>query len=106
MNESNQQLDGLHHVACVVRDVAEAAAWYQERFRCQVAYEDETWALLRFANASLALVTEGDHPAHVGFVTPAALDFGPLITHRDGTRSVYVTDPSGNSVELLDPSSG
>ena len=42
MNELNQQLDDLHHVACVVRDVAEAVAWYRERFRCEVADEDET----------------------------------------------------------------
>jgi catechol 2,3-dioxygenase-like lactoylglutathione lyase family enzyme len=81
MNEPNQQLDNLHHVACVVRDVVEAAAWYRSRFRCVVAYQDETWALLKFANASLALVTEGDHPAHLGFVSPAALDAGTLKTH-------------------------
>lgn len=79
--------------------------WYQSRFRCEVAYEDDSSALLRFANSSLALVTEGDRPAHIGFVAPAALNAGPLKTHRDGTRSVYVTDPSGNAVELLDPAS-
>ena len=99
------QLDSLHHVACVVEDVADAVQWYRSRFRCRIDFQDDTWALLRFANASLALVTAGDHPAHIGFVTPAALDISPLITHRDGTRSAYVSDPSGNAVELMDPAS-
>ena len=105
MTEAHQQLDSLHHVAWVVRSVSEAVQWYRTRFRCEVAYEDDTWALLRFANSSLALVTDGEHAAHIGFVAPAALKAGPLKTHRDGTRSVYVSVPSGNSVELLDPSS-
>lgn len=105
MTEAHQQLDSLHHVACVVRSVSESVQWYRLRFRCEVAYEDDTWALLRFANSSLALVTDGDHPAHIGFVAPSALTAGPLKTHRDGTRSVYVADPSGNTVELLDPAS-
>jgi hypothetical protein len=36
-------------------------------------------------------------------MTPHAAEHGPLKTHRDGTRSVYVQDPAGNSVELLAP---
>jgi catechol 2,3-dioxygenase-like lactoylglutathione lyase family enzyme len=103
VSEPVQQLDSLHHVAIVVQNVADSVQWYRSRFRCEVTYEDGSWALLRFANSSLALVTEGDHPAHIGFVAPAALNAGPLKTHRDGTRSVYVADPSGNAVELLDP---
>ena len=103
MSEPGQQLDSLHHVAIVVQNVADSVQWYRSTFRCAVAYEDDSWALLRFANSSLALVTEGDHPAHIGFVAPAALNAGPLKTHRDGTRSVYVADPTGNAVEMLDP---
>ena len=30
--------------------------WYRENFRCAVDYEDDTWALLDFANVKLALV--------------------------------------------------
>lgn len=90
-------------MAIVVQSVADSVQWYRSRFRCEVPYEDDSWALLRFANSSVALVTEGDHPAHLGFVASAALNAGLLKTHRDGTRSVYVSDPSGNVVELLDP---
>ena len=102
-----ETLDSLHHVAIAVNDIAEAVRWYRETFRCEVTYQDETWAMLRFANCALALVTDGQHPPHLGFATPAATAeaYGELKPHRDGTRSIYIADPSGNPVELLDEDS-
>jgi catechol 2,3-dioxygenase-like lactoylglutathione lyase family enzyme len=97
-------LDRLDHVAIPVEDVASAVAWYTAAFHCRVKYQDATWALLGFGNVDLALVIPGQHPAHIGFVSPDAEKFGELKTHRDGTRSCYVRDPSGNSVEILAPS--
>jgi catechol 2,3-dioxygenase-like lactoylglutathione lyase family enzyme len=102
---SVQQLDAVHHVAIVVENIAEAVEWYRKTFRCDVTYQDETWAMLKFANLGMALVVPEQHPAHVGFVTPRAAEFGRLKRHRDGTESVYITDPSGNAVELLSPES-
>ena len=95
------QLDRLDHVAIPVQDVASAVDWYTRTFQCKVKYQDETWALLGFDNVSLALVIPSQHPAHIGFVSPDAEKFGTLKTHRDGTRSCYVRDPAGNSVEIL-----
>ena len=95
------ELDFLDHVAIAVNDVAGAVSWYRDRFRCEVAYQDSTWALLEFANTRLALVVPAQHPPHVGFVSPDAESFGSLKPHRDGTRSVYVLDPAGNAVEVL-----
>jgi catechol 2,3-dioxygenase-like lactoylglutathione lyase family enzyme len=95
------KLDTLDHVAIPVQDVATAVAWYTETFRCTVKYQDPTWALLGFGNISLALVIPEQHPAHLGFVSPEAEKFGELKTHRDGTRSCYVSDPAGNAVEIL-----
>jgi catechol-2,3-dioxygenase len=100
-----QPLDSVHHVAIVVENVAEAIEWYRETFRCEVAYQDATWGLLKFANCSVALVMPDQHPAHLGFVTPRAAEFGALKRHRDGTESTYISDPSGNAVELLSPES-
>ena len=94
-------LDDLHHVAIPVRDVATAVAWYTSKFRCKVAYQDATWAFLEFGNTRLALVIPEQHPPHVALMSPEAAKFGALKTHRDGTRSVYVADPSGNAVEIL-----
>lgn len=100
-NEQNRELDAIHHVAITVGNVAEAVEWYSSRFRCRVAYHDETWALLKFANTSLALVGGGLHPPHIGLMLPQADRFGSLKTHRDGIQYVYINDPSGNTVEVL-----
>lgn len=94
-------LDAIDHVAIAVPDVAAAVVWYRARFRCEIAYQDDTWALLTFANTRLALVIPEQHPPHLGMVSPRAEDFGPLKTHRDGTRSCYVHDVAGNAVEIL-----
>lgn len=95
------RLDSIDHVAVPVTDVGEAVEWYRKTFQCEIEYQDSTWALLGFANVRLALVIPEQHPAHIGFVSPEAEKFGALKLHRDGTRSCYVQDPGGNSVEIL-----
>ena len=94
-------LDSIEHIAIAVADVASAVAWYTSNFRCAVAYQDATWALLDFDNLKLALVIPEQHPPHVAFKSPNAEKFGAMTTRRDGTRSTYVSDPSGNSVEIM-----
>ncbi len=98
---SPAKLDSIDHVALPVSNIREAVEWYTRTFQCDVRYQDETWALLGFANMRLALVIPEQHPAHVGLVSDEAERFGQLKTHRDGTRSCYVQDPGGNSVEIL-----
>jgi catechol-2,3-dioxygenase len=98
-------LDRLHHVAISVPNIAEAVDWYRSTFACEVTYQDDTWAMLKFANVGIALVMPNQHPPHLGFVTPTAHDYKPLKRHRDGTESVYISDPAGNAVELLSPES-
>ncbi len=100
-----EDFDRIDHIAIPVRDVAETVNWYRQTFRCRVAYQDATWALLEFGNVRLALVVPSQHPAHLGFSSPRAESFGPLKTHRDGTRSCYIQDPAGNTVEILDEAS-
>jgi catechol 2,3-dioxygenase-like lactoylglutathione lyase family enzyme len=95
------ELNAIDHVAVPVTDVRSAVEWYRSTFRCEVKYQDETWALLQFANIRLALVIPAQHPPHMGFVSPEAERFGELKTHRDGTRSCYVSDPAGNQLEVL-----
>jgi catechol 2,3-dioxygenase-like lactoylglutathione lyase family enzyme len=97
------RLDAMHHVAIAVDDVAAAVRWYQDHFRCEVAYQDPTWALLQFANMQLALVIPSQHPPHIAFEHPHPERFGPLKAHRDGTRSTYVADSAGNPVEIMAP---
>ena len=99
------QLDQIHHVAIPVSDIAASVAWYREQFRCDVAYQDATWALLKFANMNVALVTSSQHPPHIGVLHANAGQFGPLTTHRDATRSIYIPDPDGNQIEVMDAAS-
>ncbi|QDU62855.1 Glyoxalase-like domain protein [Planctomycetes bacterium Pan216] len=94
-------LDEIDHVAIEVKDIAETVSWYTDRFQCEVVYRDNTWAMLEFGNIRLAFVSSGQHPPHLGFVREDAEEFGTLETHRDGTRSTYIADPSGNAIELL-----
>lgn len=97
----NSTLDTMDHVAIAVHDIGPALDWYRRNFQCELLYQDATWALLQFANIKLALVVPSQHPAHLGFYRSDAADFGALAAHRDGTKSVYVNDPAGNSVEFL-----
>jgi catechol 2,3-dioxygenase-like lactoylglutathione lyase family enzyme len=94
-------LDRIDHIAIAVRDIVEAVAWYTKTFRCTVVYQDATWAFLNFENTRLALVIPEQHPPHFALTNPDAAAFGPLETHRDGTRSTYVRDPAGNTVEIM-----
>ena len=93
----------LHHVALCVPDIGPAIDWYTETLSASVAYQDETWALLDIENTSIALVLPSQHPPHVAFESPDAERYGDLTPHRDGTASVYVQDPFGNTVEFLKP---
>lgn len=95
-------MDSLHHVAIQVKDLSRALQWYTSQFDCRVLYQDDTWAFLEFANIRLALVIPSQHPAHIAIQQDHVTGFGPLKHHRDGTRSVYVTDSEGNAVELIE----
>ncbi len=97
----NPTIETMDHVAIAVHDIELALDWYRRTFQCELLYQDATWALLQFANIKLALVVPSQHPAHLGFFRPDAANFGPLTTHRDGTKSIYLADPDGNSIEFL-----
>ena len=97
----NNTLDTLHHTAIQVKDIAKSVSWYTERFQCEIEYQDESWALLKFANTSLALVLPEQHPYHFAILTDDLSPFGEAVPHRDGTSSVYIKDIDGNNVEML-----
>jgi catechol 2,3-dioxygenase-like lactoylglutathione lyase family enzyme len=96
------KLDHIHHIAVTVPNIAKGLEWYTSRFNCEVEYVDKTWAMLKFANTQLALVLPKEHPSHFALSRPDANKFGELVTHRDGLKSVYITDAFGNSIEILE----
>jgi len=95
------QLDKIHHTALQVEDIDRAVSWYVDQFECQVQYQDESWAMLAFANVSLALVLPAEHSSHVAVTCSDLSPYREPLQHRDGTRSVYIQDPDGNNIELL-----
>lgn len=95
--------DKIDHIAIPVSNVKESVDWYTNNFACKIKYQDETWAYLEFDNIKLALVIPGQHPGHLAFIREDAEVYGQLKTHRDGTQSCYVKDPTGNSVEIMKP---
>ena len=94
-------MDKIHHIAIQVEDVNKAVEWYSRQFDVELAYQDESWALLKFDNISLAIVVPGEHPPHFAVEDDEAEKYGELTPHRDGTASIYIKDPFGNAVEIL-----
>ena len=90
----------IDHIALQVNDIKESVEYYKN-YGSNVLYQDDTWALLDYDNISLALVLPNMHPPHIAFEKTNAEDYGKLKKHRDGTSSVYINDPSNNSVEIL-----
>jgi hypothetical protein len=96
-----KELDTIHHIAIQVKDIAQSVFWYTQRYECVVDYQDDTWAMLKFSNISLALVLPEQHPYHFAILTDDLEPYGEAESHRDGTASVYINDADGNNIEML-----
>ena len=94
-------LDTIHHIAIQVKDLEQSLIWYTKNFACEIAYQDKSWALLKFKNLSLALVHPDQHPQHFAVIREDITIYGTPMPHRDGTSSVYIEDPNGNNIEML-----
>lgn len=97
------------HVAIHTRKelMKETVDFYRRFLNGVVLHQDETWSLIEGSGVKIALVVPEQHPVHTGFVISDE-EYIELIMqgkvfkkHRDGSKSVYIKDPSNNSVELL-----
>jgi catechol 2,3-dioxygenase-like lactoylglutathione lyase family enzyme len=93
--------DTIHHIAVQVNDIRLAVDWYTEHYTCEIQYQDNSWAMLDFANMSLALVLPEQHPQHFAIVSDDISNYGKAVPHRDGTSSVYIKDIDGNHIEMM-----
>ena len=92
----------VDHIALVVDEPALAAKWYEFNFNAELLYTDDSWALVEFENIKLAFVKKGTHPPHFAFeVDDFETAKDKAKTHRDGSKSVYKSDPWGNIYELI-----
>ena len=100
-----EQLESIHHIAISVRDISVALDWYLHNFQCKVEYQDSSWALLKFRNIRLALVLPDMHPPHLAFIRNNLDSHDKKLKHRDDSISIYMKDPDGNYIELIEKKS-
>ena len=93
----------LHHAALCVPDIVPEVECYLDRLKASLSYQDQSWAPPDIDNTSIALVLPSQHPPHLAFEASEAAKYGELTSHRDGTESVYIQDPFGNTVEFIKP---
>ena len=101
----NDQLSKIDHLAVIVENIEQSVKYYTEKFNCNVKYQDDSWAMLKFDNINLALVVEDEHPNHFAIVDHSLSSNKDIKFHRDGIGYVYTNDPSCNYIELLDQES-
>ena len=92
----------IDHLALESSNINRSVEWYKEKFNCEIKYQDNSWALLRFDNISLALVTPGDHPPHFAIVDDRIKFSQDNKIHRDGIAYKYEPDPDLNVIEKID----
>lgn len=110
------KLKRIGHVAICVKDVAQAAHFYQN-LGMEIVWQDSDWAYLKAGQDGLALLSPSYDQAgpHFGFVFDDRTEIdtayeklqaeGVHLTkiheHRDGTASFYGRDLDGNWFEYL-----
>jgi len=98
---SKKDLSTLDHLAIVVTDLEKTVHWYRTSFGCEIVYEEKGMVVLQFANVKLALLLPSHEQPHLAIKRADATSFGLVHKNLDGTRSIFVSDPSGNLVELI-----
>lgn len=97
------------HVAQQVPDIAEAVAWQREAIPgTLVLHQDPSWALVESAGVRVAFVLAEQHPNHLAFRVDdielerlAARHGADIATHRDATRSIYLSGPGALATEII-----
>ena len=94
-------MDNIDHIAIQTDSISKSVSWYKSMFECEVEFEDNTWALLKFANTKIALVVPDQHPPHIAVKRENLEKYGNPVKHRDGSESVYIDSPDKNTFELI-----
>ena len=89
------------HIALKVSNIKEAVSWYCDNTNASIVYQDDTWSLMKVGEAKVALVLNDTHPSHFALRVESKDELQEINKHRDGSLYNYITDPWGNTVELI-----
>tara|TARA_B100000427_G_C15478626_1_gene581871 strand:+ start:872 stop:1177 length:306 start_codon:yes stop_codon:yes gene_type:complete len=95
-------LTHVDHIALESNSISDSVEWYFKNFNCNIKYQDSTWALLKFDNIQIALVTPGEHPPHFAVIDKEIAKLDNVKIHRDGIKYFYYKDPDQNVIEKID----
>jgi catechol-2,3-dioxygenase len=92
------------HIALNVKSIYESVAWYCNKLKANVEYQDETWAMLTVGGLKVALTKNDHHPPHLALKVESINDFPDgceIKSHRDGSWYYYDRDLDGNVIEWI-----
>ena len=71
-------MDKIDHIAIQTVSIKDSVLWYKKMFKCEIEYEDDSWALIKFENTKLALVVPDQHPPHIAINRENIEDFSAV----------------------------
>ena len=101
MQNNNIELSTIDHITINVSNLDSSIKWYQTSFNCYLLYQGRTLAILEFNNVKLILSLPNDQRTHLGVIKEDAESFGEIMKQSDLCYSTFISDPSGNPVELI-----
>lgn len=96
-----EELSKVHHIAITVADLKRSVKWYMTSFNCRPIFESPQEVVLAFANIHLSLVLPSHEQPHVAFERSDANTLGELRERKNGVFSTFLSDPTGNMVEII-----
>ncbi len=98
-------MNKIDHIAIQVTNLVESVEWYVKNFDSKILYSDDTWAMLLIGDTKVALTLPEQHPPHIAIEVSDLSEFpcnnSEIKEHRDGSKYLYVNDPSGNIIEYI-----
>ena len=101
MTNEQVELTEIDHITINVHNLEQALNWYQTSFSCKLEYQTKTLAILNFKNIKIVLSLPSDQRPHVAYLKQNASEYGEITKQSDNCHSTFISDPSGNPIELV-----
>lgn len=99
--QEDNNLTKIDHTVVMVANLEESISWYLTSFKCILLHQGRTLAVLKFANMNIVLSLPSEQRPHLGILKDDAEKFGEISEQSDLCASTFISDPSGNPVELV-----